>query len=57
MKNAALFLTLAFIVNFAIKAQDNKSKSAYNYQENADKLFNRAKISKDYERTNPEMAY
>jgi len=57
MKKAVLFLTLAFIANFAVTAQANKSKSAYNYQENADKLFNRAKISKDYERTTPEMAY
>jgi len=53
MKKPALFLTLAIIACFTVTAQENKAKSAYNYQENADRLFKRAK----YEDTIPEMAY
>jgi len=56
MKKIAFFLTFAIIACFTVTAQDVKAKSAYNYHENADRLFQRAQTAKDYENTIPDMA-
>jgi len=57
MNKTVFFLALVLTVSFTVTAQDNKTKSAYNYHENADRLINRAKTDKDYPNTIPEMAY